>query len=201
MARDGRWGCCSPAATPPIRQISAQCYRPSASATGDPDGLARDPIGCLRIRPTPPLPTAGSSPSAESRSPSPSARTRRPAEFDAAQPADGHAALTPRPTRAATSSSDASTSSSSGAGSPPVSTRQHGPTSPGSPWLRPSSGQDDCVYQHALVRLHSDNPIIAARHSQHVGMLRYFAVTYTDDGSRAVPSLSRDNPADGTVVY
>src|SRR3954454_10750640 len=150
MARDGRWGCCSPAATPPIRQISAQCYRPSASATGDPDGLARDPIGCLRIRPTPPLPTAGSSPSAESRSPSPSARTRRPAEFDAAQPADGHAALTPRPTRAATSSSDASTSSSSGAGSPPVSTRQHGPTSPGSPWLRPSSGQDDCVYQHAL---------------------------------------------------
>src|SRR3954449_7615897 len=91
MARDGRWGCCSPAATPPIPPISAQCSRPSASATDDPDGLARDPIGCSRTRPTPPLPTAGSSPSAESRSPSPSARTRRPAEFDAAQLADGHA--------------------------------------------------------------------------------------------------------------
>lgn len=52
-----------------------------------------------------------------------------------------------------------------------------------------------------LVRLHSDNPIIAARHSQHVGMLRYFAVTYTDDGSRAAPNLSKDDPADGTVVY
>lgn len=52
-----------------------------------------------------------------------------------------------------------------------------------------------------LVRLHSDNPIIAARHSQHVGMLRYFAVTYTDDGSRAIPSLPERDPADGSVVY
>ncbi len=52
-----------------------------------------------------------------------------------------------------------------------------------------------------LVRLHTDNPIIAARHSQHVGMLRYFAVTYTDDGSRAVPDLVKEDPADGTVVY
>lgn len=52
-----------------------------------------------------------------------------------------------------------------------------------------------------LVRLHSDNPIIAARHSQHVGMLRYFAVTYTDDGVRAIPSLPKDDPADGSVVY
>lgn len=52
-----------------------------------------------------------------------------------------------------------------------------------------------------LVRLHSDNPIIAARHSQHVGMLRYFAVAYTDDGSRDVPSLPRDDPADGSVIY
>jgi hypothetical protein len=52
-----------------------------------------------------------------------------------------------------------------------------------------------------LVRLHSDNPVIAARHSQHVGMLRYFAVTYTDDGSRAIPSLPKGDPADGSVVY
>lgn len=52
-----------------------------------------------------------------------------------------------------------------------------------------------------LVRLHSDTPIIAARHSQHVGMLRYFAVTYTDDGSRTVPNLPKEDPADGSVVY
>lgn len=52
-----------------------------------------------------------------------------------------------------------------------------------------------------LVRLHSDTPVIAARHSQHVGMLRYFAVTYTDDGSRTVPSLPKVDPADGSVVY
>lgn len=52
-----------------------------------------------------------------------------------------------------------------------------------------------------LARLHSDTPIIAARHSQHVGMLRYFSVSYTDDGSRSLPVLSKDNPADGVVVY
>lgn len=52
-----------------------------------------------------------------------------------------------------------------------------------------------------LVRLQSDNPIIAARHSQEVGMLRYFAVLYTDDGSKATPSLPRNDPADGLVVY
>ncbi|KQQ82783.1 hypothetical protein [Arthrobacter sp. Leaf137] len=52
-----------------------------------------------------------------------------------------------------------------------------------------------------LARLHSDTPIIAARHSQHVGMLRYFSVSYTDDGSRSMPVLSKDNPADGVVVY
>lgn len=52
-----------------------------------------------------------------------------------------------------------------------------------------------------LLRLHSDAPIIAARHSQHVGMLRYFAVSYTDDISRSVPSLSKSDPADGSVVY
>jgi hypothetical protein len=52
-----------------------------------------------------------------------------------------------------------------------------------------------------LVRLQSDNPIIAARHSQEVGMLRYFAVSYTDDGSKATPSLPKSDPADGLVVY
>lgn len=52
-----------------------------------------------------------------------------------------------------------------------------------------------------LARLHSDSPVIAARHSQHVGMLRYFAVSYTDDGSRAVPALAPGDPADGSVVY
>ena len=52
-----------------------------------------------------------------------------------------------------------------------------------------------------LVRLYSDNPIIAARHSQEVGMLRYFAVSYTDDGSKTTPSLPKNDPADGLVVY
>ena len=52
-----------------------------------------------------------------------------------------------------------------------------------------------------LVRLQSDNPIIAARHSQEVGMLRYFAVSYTDDGSKVTPSLPKNDPADGLVVY
>lgn len=52
-----------------------------------------------------------------------------------------------------------------------------------------------------LVRLQSDTPIIAARHSQEVGMLRYFAVSYTDDGSKATPSLPKNDPADGLVVY
>lgn len=52
-----------------------------------------------------------------------------------------------------------------------------------------------------LARLHSNIPIIAARHSQHVGMLRYFSVSYTDDGSRSVPTLSKNDPADGVVVY
>lgn len=52
-----------------------------------------------------------------------------------------------------------------------------------------------------LVRLQSDNPIIAARHSQEVGMLRYFAVSYTDDGSKVTPSLPKNDPADGLVIY
>ncbi|MCX8456271.1 hypothetical protein [Paenarthrobacter ureafaciens] len=52
-----------------------------------------------------------------------------------------------------------------------------------------------------LGRLQSDAPMIAARHSQHVGMLRYFSVGYTDDGSRALPALAEDSPADGVVVY
>jgi hypothetical protein len=52
-----------------------------------------------------------------------------------------------------------------------------------------------------LGRLHSDTPIIAARHSQKVGMLRYFAVAYTDDGSKATPTLPKSDPADGLVVY
>lgn len=52
-----------------------------------------------------------------------------------------------------------------------------------------------------LVRLYSDNPIIAARHSQEVGMLRYFAVSYSDDGSKTTPSLPQNDPADGLVVY
>ena len=45
-----------------------------------------------------------------------------------------------------------------------------------------------------LGRLQSDNPIIAARHSQEVGMLRYFAVSYTDDGSKASPEPAQERP-------
>lgn len=50
-------------------------------------------------------------------------------------------------------------------------------------------------------RLQADSPIIAARHSQEVGMLRYFAVEYTDDGSKILPTLPKQDPADGLVVY
>lgn len=52
-----------------------------------------------------------------------------------------------------------------------------------------------------LARLQSDAPLIAARHSQEVGMLRYFTVAYSDDGARTVPALSISDPADGVVVY
>ncbi|MGY2702559.1 hypothetical protein [Nocardioides sp. HB32] len=52
-----------------------------------------------------------------------------------------------------------------------------------------------------LAMLHSDTPVIAARHSQEIGMLRYFSVAYTDDGSRTLPELGKDDPADGMLVY
>jgi hypothetical protein len=53
-----------------------------------------------------------------------------------------------------------------------------------------------------LSQLQKDTPpIIAARHSQKVGMLRYFTVAYTDDGSRTLQSLPAGDPADGVVVY
>lgn len=52
-----------------------------------------------------------------------------------------------------------------------------------------------------ITRMQAHAPIIAARHSQEVGMLRYFAVAYTDDGSKELPSLQKDDPADGLVVY
>ena len=50
-------------------------------------------------------------------------------------------------------------------------------------------------------RLQADTPVIAARHSQKVGMLRYFAVAYTGDGSKVLPTLARNDPADGLIVY
>lgn len=52
-----------------------------------------------------------------------------------------------------------------------------------------------------IARLQAETPIIAARHSQEVGMLRYFAVAYSDDGSKTLPALEANNPADGLVVY
>lgn len=52
-----------------------------------------------------------------------------------------------------------------------------------------------------LARLQPDAPIIAARHSQRVGMLRYFSVRYTDDGERLTPTLANTDPADGILVY
>jgi hypothetical protein len=51
-----------------------------------------------------------------------------------------------------------------------------------------------------LSRLQAAAPLIAGKHSQRVGMLRYFTVRYAD-ATTVVPPLAADEPADGALVY
>jgi len=51
-----------------------------------------------------------------------------------------------------------------------------------------------------ITRLHTDSPIIAGKHTQRVGMLRYFSPSYAD--ATAMPAaMDARNPADGTLIY
>jgi hypothetical protein len=52
-----------------------------------------------------------------------------------------------------------------------------------------------------LTRLQDSPPRIAGRHSQRVGMLRYFSVSYADDSTKEIPALGPGDPADGALVY
>jgi len=52
-----------------------------------------------------------------------------------------------------------------------------------------------------LNTLHASNPVIAGRHTQRVGMLRYFAPSYADPTQRTLPSLGVDDPADGELIF
>lgn len=51
-----------------------------------------------------------------------------------------------------------------------------------------------------LARLQDASPVIAAKHSQRVGMLRYFAVGFAD-ASTPIPEMTASDPADGALVY
>jgi len=52
-----------------------------------------------------------------------------------------------------------------------------------------------------LGRLHRMPPAIAARHSQRVGMLRYFDTILSDPGSKNISGPGVDDAADGLLVY
>lgn len=52
-----------------------------------------------------------------------------------------------------------------------------------------------------LTRMQAENPLIAGKHSQRVGMLRYFTVRYCDEGTTKLQPLGDREPADGALVY
>lgn len=52
-----------------------------------------------------------------------------------------------------------------------------------------------------LTRLQTSAPLIAGKHSQRVGMLRYFAVGFCDEASSELPRLAPGDPADGSLIY
>ena len=52
-----------------------------------------------------------------------------------------------------------------------------------------------------LTRLQTSTPLIAGKHSQRVGMLRYFTVGFCDEGTAELPVLAYDEPADGSLIY
>jgi len=51
-----------------------------------------------------------------------------------------------------------------------------------------------------LNTLHAGAPLIAGKHTQRVGMLRYFAPSFADPTRPSLPALSPDDPADGQLV-
>lgn len=51
-----------------------------------------------------------------------------------------------------------------------------------------------------VARLHTDSPLIAGKHTQRVGMLRYFTTRYAD-GTTMPTSMDAHDPADGTLIY
>lgn len=52
-----------------------------------------------------------------------------------------------------------------------------------------------------LSQLHAGGPVIAARHTQRVGMLRYFTTSYADANSTTMTAPAADDPADGALIY
>ncbi|MDP3893335.1 hypothetical protein [Nocardioides sp.] len=52
-----------------------------------------------------------------------------------------------------------------------------------------------------LNTLHAGNPVIAGKHTQRVGMLRYFVPSYADPTQRSVAALPAEDPADGQLVH
>jgi len=52
-----------------------------------------------------------------------------------------------------------------------------------------------------LAGQHHMPPAIAGKHSQRVGMLRYFETVFSDAGTNIVPRLGVDDAADGLLVY
>lgn len=51
-----------------------------------------------------------------------------------------------------------------------------------------------------ITRLHTGSPIIAGKHTQRVGMLRYFNTRYADATSMP-DAMDAGDPADGTLIY
>lgn len=51
-----------------------------------------------------------------------------------------------------------------------------------------------------LTTLHAGAPLIAGKHTQRVGMLRYFAPSFADPTRSTLPALPPDDPADGQLV-
>lgn len=52
-----------------------------------------------------------------------------------------------------------------------------------------------------LSTLHTSGPLIAGKHTQRVGMLRYFAPSYADTSTSRLTPLDAGNPADGALIY
>jgi hypothetical protein len=52
-----------------------------------------------------------------------------------------------------------------------------------------------------LKGLQAESPLIAGKHSQRVGMLRYFTVGYCDDDTTDLARLDDRDPADGALIY